>query len=66
MAAKRPETFLVQQDEMFPDAAAGINEWTFQRFDTAFFNVVMRGAGTQHLAGGSAEGWDFRKSRSAL
>lgn len=34
----------MQHDQMmFPDAAAGIEDWAFQGFDTAFFDVLMRG-----------------------
>ncbi|KAL4864889.1 hypothetical protein BDV12DRAFT_188616 [Aspergillus spectabilis] len=54
---------------LFPDAAASMDDWVFQGFDTAFFDVVMRGIEEQQLdgsgagngAGGGAEvqGWDL-------
>jgi len=37
----------LQQDQVFPDAAASLDDWVFQGFDTAFFDVLMRGAGDQ-------------------
>jgi hypothetical protein len=39
------EDVFAQQDQMFPDAAASIDEWVFQGFDTAFFEVLTREAG---------------------
>ncbi|OJJ95812.1 hypothetical protein ASPACDRAFT_55070 [Aspergillus aculeatus ATCC 16872] len=36
---------VAEKDHMFPDAAASIDDWVFQGFDTAFFDVLMRGAG---------------------
>ncbi|RAH46629.1 putative Zn(II)2Cys6 transcription factor [Aspergillus brunneoviolaceus CBS 621.78] len=35
---------VTEKDHMFPDAAASIDDWVFQGFDTAFFDVLMRGA----------------------
>lgn len=32
-----------QFDQFFPDAAASINDWTFQGTDTAFFDSLLRG-----------------------
>jgi len=51
--------FPVNLDEVYPDAAAGIDDWVFQGFDTAFFDVLMRGAGDgqPHLA--NAENQDL-------
>ncbi|KAJ9656117.1 hypothetical protein H2198_005173 [Neophaeococcomyces mojaviensis] len=49
----------MRQDQMFPDAAASMDDWVFQGFDTAFFDVLMREVGDQPLNGTSAEGWDF-------
>lgn len=40
------DSFL-QQDPIFPDAAANMDDWVFQGFDTAFFDVLMRGAENQ-------------------
>ncbi|KAK6434397.1 hypothetical protein LTR95_009419 [Oleoguttula sp. CCFEE 5521] len=34
----------VQAETMFPDAAAGLDDWTFQGLDTAFFDSLMRGS----------------------
>jgi len=53
------EYFHVQNDQMFPDAAASMDDWVFQGFDTAFFDVLMRGAGDQQLNVASTESWDF-------
>jgi hypothetical protein len=39
------ENLFAQQDQLFPDAAASIDDWVFQGFDTAFFDVIMRGGG---------------------
>lgn len=38
------EDLFTQQDQMFPDAAAAMDDWVFQGFDTAFFDVLMREA----------------------
>ncbi|CBF80599.1 predicted protein [Aspergillus nidulans FGSC A4] len=35
------------QDQMFPDAAAGVDNWVFQGFDTAYFDTLFRGLGEQ-------------------
>ncbi|CEL10905.1 hypothetical protein ASPCAL14012 [Aspergillus calidoustus] len=32
-------------DQMFPDAAAPLDDWVFQGVDSAFFDVLMRGVG---------------------
>ncbi|KAL4990689.1 hypothetical protein BDW68DRAFT_26503 [Aspergillus falconensis] len=37
------------QDRMFPDAAAGVDDWVFQGFDTAYFDTLFRGLGEQQL-----------------
>jgi hypothetical protein len=34
-------------DQMFPDAAAGVDNWVFQGFDTAYFDTLFRGRGEQ-------------------
>jgi hypothetical protein len=49
----------VQQDQMFPDAAASMDSWVFQGFDTAFFDVLMREAGDQQLDSANTEDWGF-------
>lgn len=36
------EEQFMQQDQMFPDAAASMDDWVFQGFDTAFFDVLTR------------------------
>ncbi|CAG9978496.1 unnamed protein product [Clonostachys byssicola] len=38
-----PGHILTQDEQMFPDAAAPLDDWVFQGFDTAFFDVLMRG-----------------------
>ncbi|KAJ5360327.1 hypothetical protein N7517_009518 [Penicillium concentricum] len=48
--------------ETFPDASAGMEEWLFQGLDTAFFDVLMSGAGEQPLNGTESEGWNFTMS----
>ncbi|KAL4750021.1 hypothetical protein BDW72DRAFT_204247 [Aspergillus terricola var. indicus] len=37
------------QDQMFPDAAAGVDNWVFQGFDTAYFDTLIRGLEEQPL-----------------
>jgi len=51
-------SFLLQQDQMFPDAVANMDDWVLQGADTAFFDILMRGADEQ-LNGTGVEGWDF-------
>lgn len=46
----------------FPDASAGMEEWLFQGLDTAFFDVLMSGAGEQPLNGTDTVGWNFTMS----
>jgi hypothetical protein len=48
----------IQQGELFPDAAAGVDDWAFQGFDTAFFDILMQGANEQQLNSTNAEGWE--------
>ncbi|KAL4972518.1 hypothetical protein BDW66DRAFT_162845 [Aspergillus desertorum] len=47
------EDYFLQQDQMpdqmFPDAAAGVDDWVFQGFDTAYFDTLFRGLGEQQL-----------------
>lgn len=50
---------VAQQDQMFPDAAASMDSWTFQGFDTAFFDVLMRESRNQHLNDISAADWNI-------
>jgi len=50
--------FTVPQDQFYPDAAASIDDWAFQGFDTAFFDVLMHGAGDEHTNGIGVEDWD--------
>ena len=45
------------------DASAGMEEWLFQGLDTAFFDVLMSGAGEQPLNGTDTEGWNFTISQ---
>ncbi|CAI7652586.1 unnamed protein product [Penicillium viridicatum] len=45
-------------EEAFPDASAGMEDWLFQGLDTAFFDVLMSGAG-EPLNGTDTEGWNF-------
>ncbi|KAL2844116.1 hypothetical protein BJY01DRAFT_190654 [Aspergillus pseudoustus] len=40
-------------DQMFPDAAAPMDDWVFQGVDSAFFDVLMRGVGEQQLNSGA-------------
>lgn len=48
-----------QQDDFFPDAAASLDDWVFQGIDTAFFDVLMRGAENEQPYGADAEVWDM-------
>jgi hypothetical protein len=49
----------IQQNHMFPDAAANMDDWVFQGFDTAFFDVLMRGVEDQQLDSAGAVVWDM-------
>ncbi|OQE12656.1 hypothetical protein PENVUL_c001G01413 [Penicillium vulpinum] len=49
-------------EETFPDASTGMEEWLFQGLDTAFFDVLMSGAGEQPLNGIDTEAWNFTMS----
>lgn len=49
----------MQQDELFPDASASMDDWVFQGLDTAFFDVLMRSTGEQQFNDTSAEVCDF-------
>ncbi|RVX75134.1 hypothetical protein B0A52_01411 [Exophiala mesophila] len=40
------EDLFSNQEDMWPDAAAGLDDWVFQGLDTAFFDTLMREAGT--------------------
>ena len=51
------DTFTLPE-EAFPDASAGMEDWLFQGLDTAFFDVLMSGAG-EPLNGTDTEGWNF-------
>jgi hypothetical protein len=46
-------------EETFHDDSAGMEEWLFQGLDTAFFDVLMSGAGGQPLDGTDPQGWNF-------
>ncbi|KAL2869743.1 uncharacterized protein BJX67DRAFT_378797 [Aspergillus lucknowensis] len=37
------------ENEMFPDAAASMDDWVFQGVDSAFFDVLMRGTGDNQV-----------------
>jgi hypothetical protein len=50
-------------EETVRDASAGMEEWLFQGLDTAFFDVLMSGAGEQPLNGTDTEGWNFTISQ---
>jgi hypothetical protein len=54
-----PGDLSLQQDQMFPDAAASMDDWVFQGLDTAFFDVIMRGVEDRQLDDASAEVWDM-------
>jgi hypothetical protein len=45
-------------EETFPDGSAGMEEWFFQGPDTAFFDILMRGAGEQPLNCTDPQGWN--------
>jgi hypothetical protein len=42
----------MQQQDMYPDLTAGMNDWIFQGVDTAFFDSLMRGTNNQVSDGG--------------
>lgn len=50
---------LTLPEETPPHASAGMEEWLFQGFDTAFFDLLMSGAGEQPLNNTGSEGWEF-------
>jgi hypothetical protein len=55
-----PETdFFMQEDQMFPNASASVDDWVLQGFDVAFFDMLMNGAGDQQPSGVSSEGWGY-------
>ncbi|CAI7588113.1 unnamed protein product [Penicillium glandicola] len=49
-------------EDTFLDPSAGMEEWLFQGLDTAFFDVLMSGAGEQSLNITDTEGWNFTMS----
>ncbi|OQE40215.1 hypothetical protein PENCOP_c006G06609 [Penicillium coprophilum] len=49
-------------EETISDASGGMEDWIFQGLDTAFFDVLMSGAGEQPLHGTETEGWNFTMS----
>jgi hypothetical protein len=51
--------FFTQQDQLFPNASASVDDWVLQGFDVAFFDVLMHGAGDQQPNGASGEGWNY-------
>ncbi|KAF2877615.1 hypothetical protein BDV95DRAFT_153448 [Massariosphaeria phaeospora] len=51
--------FSTQQDQMFPNASASVDDWVLQGFDSAFFDVLMHGAGDQQPNDASGEGWGY-------
>lgn len=54
------DDFVMQQD-LYPEATAGIDDWAFQGIDTAFFDSLMMGTDMQ--VGDSAVGnWDHSAS----
>lgn len=53
-----PRDAFALPEEAFPDASAGMEDWLFQGLDTAFFDVLMSGAG-EPLNGTDTEGWNF-------
>ncbi|OQE15391.1 hypothetical protein PENFLA_c032G06632 [Penicillium flavigenum] len=58
----RPGDFFALPEETFPGASAGMEEWLFQGLDTAFFDVLISGAGEQPLNSTDTEGWNFTVS----
>lgn len=54
-----PGDIALEQDQMFPDAAASMEDWAFQGFDTAFFDVLMREATDQQLNSTSSGDWNL-------
>ncbi|KIW03105.1 uncharacterized protein PV09_05750 [Verruconis gallopava] len=48
-----PGDMFSQHNQMFPDAAAGMDDWVFQGFDTAFFDTLIRGATNQQQIHGA-------------
>ncbi|KAJ5318237.1 hypothetical protein N7476_004657 [Penicillium atrosanguineum] len=46
-------------ERTFPDGSADMEECDFQGLDTAFFDVLISGAGEQLPNGTDAEGWKF-------
>ena len=58
----RPGDVFTLPEETFPDASADMEEWLFQGLETAFFDVLISGAGEQPLNSTDTEGWNFTMS----
>lgn len=60
--AQLPSTVIgddfMQQQDLYPGVAAGMNDWVFQGVDTAFFDSLMRGTSVQVGDGGVGADWD--------
>jgi hypothetical protein len=44
-------------EQLFPDASAAIDDWVLQGADTAFFDALMSGAGSQQAHGQEMDMW---------
>ncbi|KAF2815513.1 uncharacterized protein BDZ99DRAFT_378845 [Mytilinidion resinicola] len=47
----------MQQQDLYPGVAAGMNDWVFQGVDTAFFDSLMKGTSGQIGDGGGDADW---------
>lgn len=50
-----PDDFVMNEDHVFLDSAASLEDWAFLGTDTAFFESLMRGAGDVTLDGANFE-----------
>ncbi|OQE88602.1 hypothetical protein PENNAL_c0016G01298 [Penicillium nalgiovense] len=58
----RPDDVFALPEETFSDASAGMEEWLFEGLDTAFFDVLITGAGEQPLNRTDTAEWNFTVS----
>ncbi|KAM0549211.1 hypothetical protein ACHAPJ_009521 [Fusarium lateritium] len=53
------EGLYTHQDSLFPNASASLDDWVLQGFDSAFFDVLMNGAGEQQANDTSDDVWRY-------
>ncbi|KAF4954534.1 hypothetical protein FSARC_12097 [Fusarium sarcochroum] len=53
------EDLCTQRDSLFPNASANLDDWVLQGFDSAFFDVLMNGAGDQQANDTNGDAWSY-------